>query len=372
MYLKEIEIKNFRNLDEFHIKFNKKLNVIYGENGQGKTSILEAIYLLTITKSFRTNNEKFLLNYSKENFSINGNFYSDSNEELSLRLYYSNNEGKHIFFNKSRIEKFSTLIGKFPVILLSLEDLELTYGLPSNRRKFVDIILSQVSPIYLQALQYYKKALLNRNKLLYLIYEKKESIESVEAWNEQLIHYGTEIIKSRNKFINFLNSTIGQYYREVSKKEENIKVDYISNIISNVHETNDANIKNIFFEKLSLSIDKDILRQSTFIGPHRDDFGFNKNGQTIKFFGSQGENKTFLIALKLSENEYLKLRKSEKPIFLLDDIFSELDEYRINNLIDHLANSGQTFITTTAKDKFVSAQICDNDFFLIKNGCIEQ
>ena len=225
MKLKELSLSNFRNLNEQKVQFDKGLNILYGENGQGKTSILEAIYFLAISKSYRAKSEKIVLQFDKEFFDIKGIFANVENVDTSIRIFYSQKDGKNVFVNDNRLEKFSEIIGITPVILLSLEDMELTYGVPSNRRRFIDILLSQINPIYLNALQNYKKSLLQRNKHLSLIYEKRENVNSLFPWDEQLIHYGSEIIKYRISLIEYLNDKISYYYRSLSDNNEKISLE---------------------------------------------------------------------------------------------------------------------------------------------------
>jgi DNA replication and repair protein RecF len=370
MYLEKLYLNNFRNISNEELKFDKNVNIFFGENGQGKTSILESIYYLSISKSFRVNSEKITLQHSKEYFNIKGKYNTKNNNDIFIRLFYSIKDGKNIFLNENKIEKFSEIIGIVPTVLLSLEDLELTYGVPANRRRFLDILLSQVSPLYLQALQNYKKSLLQRNKLLSLINDNKESKKALFPWDEQLVQYGVEIISSRLKIVEYLNTKIAQYYKIISDKNENISINYKSNLIKKLEKVDIDKLKNKYFELLSLDIENDILRQTTLIGPHRDDVEFLKDDHLIKSFGSQGENKTFLIALKFVESEYLKEKKNESPVLLMDDIFSELDSKRNNNLVKYIKNIGQIFITTTQRDKFKNSYLKDSNYIEIRNGAV--
>lgn len=372
MKLKELSLSNFRNLNEQKVQFDKGLNILYGENGQGKTSILEAIYFLAISKSYRAKSEKIVLQFDKEFFDIKGIFANVENVDTSIRIFYSQKDGKNVFVNDNRLEKFSEIIGITPVILLSLEDMELTYGVPSNRRRFIDILLSQINPIYLNALQNYKKSLLQRNKHLSLIYEKRENVNSLFPWDEQLIHYGSEIIKYRISLIEYLNDKISYYYRSLSDNNENISLEYKSKITINNKIKNQNEIKNRFSDLLKAEINIDLQKQSSTIGPHRDDIQFYLDNKLIKSFGSQGENKTFLIALKFLEGCYIKKETKKKPIFLMDDIFGELDGYRIERLAKQISTFGQTFITTTDKKKFTNTVYNDINYIKVKNGNITQ
>ncbi len=367
MHIKKIQIENFRNIANEEIEFDKNINIIYGENGQGKTSLLEAIYFLAITRSFRINSEKIALQQSKEYFDLKGRFNTDTSNEVDIRLFFSLKDGKNVFLNENKLQNFSELIGVIPTILLSLEDLELTYGVPANRRRFVDILLSQTSPVYLHALQKYKKSLQHRNKLLTLINEGKSNKKALFPWDEQLIANGVEIILSRQKFIEFINKKITEYYRFISKTNEKISGSYVSNISKNL-DADQAELKEQYHDNLSGNLNADIERKNTSVGPHRDDFNFLKDGNFLKYYGSQGENKTFLIALKFVESEFLKQHLKENPVFLMDDIFGELDDNRIARLLDFTNTIGQTFITTTLKAKFKDTSLKSNNYIHLKNG----
>ena len=372
MKLNKISITNFRNIQKQNIEFDKKLNIFYGENGQGKTSILEAIYFLSISKSFRTKSEKIVLQFEKDLFDIKGYFTDRNDREILIRVFYSLKDGKNLFLNENKLNKYSEIIGISPVILLSLEDLELTYGIPSNRRKFIDILLSQVNPLYLHALQNYKRSILQRNKHLNMINEKKESINSLFPWDKQIVEYGSEIINYRLKLIEYINESISNYYRLISKKHESIKVEYKSRITNKFENPNLDLINEKFNELLKSELNTDLQKQSSTIGPHRDDIQFFMNDNLIKSFGSQGENKTFLIALKFLEGDYIKTKIKCEPIFLMDDIFGELDSKRVERLTEHISTLGQTFITTVSKSKFSESNSNKINFINIKNGCVIQ
>ncbi len=352
MYLSKIELTNFRIFKNFKATFDPRVNVIYGSNGQGKTSILEAIYFSVITKSFKTKTDQTVINNEKDFFDIKGYFYNSENILSEQRVYYSKKEGKHAFVNQEKIKNFSYLVGLFPTILLSLEDLDLTYGMPASRRKFLDILLSQLYPSYLFALQKYKKCILQKNKLLSFDDYPQKS-EEIEIWNKQLAESGSEILFYRLAFIRFLNKNISTSYNQISKKLEDIKIKYNSTV-QDIIELKKGEIEPIFIEALKKNKKNEIKRQTSIIGPHRDDIDFLKDGFPFKSHGSQGENKSFLIALKLLAAKYIFDITAKNPILLLDDIFGELDTFRIENLLKIILNTGQTFITTTDEKKVTS------------------
>ena len=373
MILENLQITHFRNIEKETIAFDSRVNILFGKNGQGKTSVLEAIYLLAITKSFKAQSDKIFLQHSQNYLDIKGGFKSAKGNRIEVRYFYSEKDGKNIFLNSNKVEKYSDLIGLIPVVLLSLEDFELTYGVPANRRRFLDILLSQVHPLYLSALQNYKRALAQRNKLLTLIKENKEPPYSLEPWDEQIVKYGSEIIRHRITFIEFLSQKLAANYRKISSlNNERIEVTYKSNIGDELQKKTQQEIQEHFSRQLKEQINGDIQKESTTTGPHRDDLIFKKNGFPFKSYGSQGENKTFLIALKLVESEYVLQNAKEEPLLLLDDIFGELDENRIGHLIDFIADIGQTFITTTVRHKFENARLNRQNFFEVNDGRIVQ
>ncbi|HID39886.1 MAG TPA: DNA replication/repair protein RecF [Calditrichaeota bacterium] len=373
MILEKLQITHFRNISKESILFDKKVNILYGKNGQGKTSFLETIYILALTKSFKAHSDKIFLQHSQNFLEIRGDFISEKRNNIAIRYYYSEEEGKNIFLNGNKLDKFSDVIGMVPVVLLSLEDFELTYGLPAYRRRFLDILLSQVHPLYLNALQNYKRSLAQRNKLLTLIKETKEPPSSLEPWDEQLVKYGSDVVYYRIVFVDFLNQRLVKNYRSISYiNEESIDVEYKSNIAGKEKMSNRDKIRERFAAQLIKNRGYDIYKESTSIGPHRDDLVFLKNGYPFKTYGSQGENKTFLIALKLIESEYVLQNAKEGPLLLLDDIFGELDEYRIGHLIDYITEIGQTFITTTVRNKFQNNRLRETNFLEVQNGGVLQ
>jgi DNA replication and repair protein RecF len=351
MYLQNLTLKNFRVFSDIDITFNNGINIISGPNGQGKTSILESIYYLALTRSFRSTNDNNAIKYNDDYFRINGNISIKNNKNMKVILSYSINKKKNLFLNKKKVNKFSSYLGKIPCVLLTLNDLKLTMGLPSNRRYFMDILLSQVSPIYLQNLKTYKKIVQQRNKLLNENTEKHD-LEQIEVWNKQLIEYGSYIINDRINFIEFMNKKINEYYHKFTVFKENISVNYKSSFKINNKSDSLQDIKKKFKEKLIKYklIEKE--KRTTIIGPHRDDIEFLKDNKSFKEYGSQGENKTLIIVLKILEWLYVTNQNKKTPLMLLDDIFGELDRSRINGLLNFLDGIGQSFITTTIKNKF--------------------
>jgi DNA replication and repair protein RecF len=245
----------------------------------------------------------------------------------------------------------------------------LTYGLPSARRRFLDILLSQLYPGYLQNLRNYKKCITQKNKLLNT--DNAIDDKDINIWNQQIITYGSEVIFQRRRFIDFANQIISQFYKKISDKDEQIKIDYNCTIQYHESEPVLSEIKEAFNFVLKRSIDSEIKRKTCLFGPHKDDLDFLKNGYLFKSHGSQGENKSFLIALKTVESHYIQQISNKIPLFLLDDIFGELDSSRVENLVRLINNEGQTFITTTDLEKFKNIFPESCKFIFLKDHMIQ-
>jgi len=351
--LRRLDLTNFRLFNLLYLEFEDGINIITGRNGCGKTSILESIYYLALTKSFRTSQDFQIIKHNENYFSITGYIDTKSENKKLLRIYYSVKEGKHMFFGNKEINRYSDYIGFIPCVLLKPDDIKLALGAPSNRRKFMDILLSQLSPVYLEDLRMYRRVLVQRNALL--LSEDYSNIgNQIDIWNGQLIDHGSRIIEKRLAFINFLNKNLESYYNNFTDKNDSINVEYHSTIVGEKKVVTLSDIKSLFDKKLSMLYKYEIYNKSTAAGPHRDDIFFYKNRRFFKDYGSQGENKSLIIALKLIEWNYLSQTHVARPVLLLDDIFGELDQIRMKGLLRSLKNVGQTFITTTMLDKFSS------------------
>lgn len=368
MFLKAINVKNIRVFENLEIEFNNDLNIIYGLNGQGKTSLLEAIHYLSLTKSFRVNKDSIVMRSESDFFDVSGNFLDQNDSITKLRIYFSGNEGKHAFINSNKVKLFSELVGMFPLVLLSLDDLELTYGVPAYRRKFLDVLLSQLYPGYLHNLRNYKQSVSQKNKLLSA--EKNIDKEELDVWNKQLVSYGSEVLQQRVKFIEFSNKHISSKYVDISNKNERIQIKYNSTVPGICAESSIDEVKKLFSEILNVSHMNEIRRKVSLFGPHKDDLGFLINDFPFKSHGSQGENKSFLLALKMVEGDYIKQVSNKRPLCLFDDIFGELDNKRIENLIGLIKNQGQTFITTTEINKFKNLDLGNKKYFHIHDHAI--
>jgi len=349
MILKELEIENFRLFPYLKIEFSDGINIISGLNGQGKTSILESIYYLALTKSFRTSNDHQVISYNKNHFNIKSDFLYGDSDRKNIRIFNSQSDGKHLFINGKEVLKFSEYIGTVPCVTLSLDNLKLTLGGPLERRRFLDILISQISPVYLEDLKLYRRTILQRNSLL--ASENKDTIKNqIHIWDEKMVEHGSRIISQRLQFIDFLNQHISDHYNKISSSQDLINVEYKSSL----EEYKRTKISEVFYRKLKQVFEYEFERKKSVIGPHRDDIHLFKDGKVFRDFCSQGENKTLVIALKFLEWQYISKERKIKPILLLDDIFGELDEIRMHGLLEFLELIGQAYITTTMQDKFDS------------------
>lgn len=335
MYIEEIKLENFRNYSLEKIEFNKNTNIFYGDNAQGKTNILEAIYFATLGKSFRTNKEKELINDKEKTAKIEIKFIKN-NTEKKIKANIDNK--KSFFINDIPIKKLSELVGNLNIVLFTPEDIEILRNEPIKRRKFLNVMISQLRPKYVYLMSEYKKILDERNNYLKQIkYENKEK-ELLDIWNEQLVAIGKKIYEYRKEFIKKINEKINIIHKKTTENKEEINLKYISNVNPDLYKI-----------KLKENENIDIQKGYTSIGIHRDDFEIYINKKNVSIYGSQGQQRSSIISLKLAEAEVVYDEIGEYPILLLDDFMSELDKKRINGFIENIKNN-QVLITTT--DKF--------------------
>ncbi len=343
MILSSIRLKNFRSHKDTKLDFSDELNYIIGGNGQGKTTILEAIYYLCTTKSNNSKTDSDIVRFEEIEFEIDGYFRNST--ESSIRIFYSQEENKkYIFQNSKQISRAADVIGKFPVVLLTPTDHAITQGSPNERRRFVDSVISQAGEIYLDLLLDYNKTLRQRSALFNLFKESRnyQLHEEICAWTKKLVQTGTEIIKRRKIFIEEFNLYIKESYKEIMEGFEIPKIYY-----SFLEGYAGAEIEEEFEKIISERKEEEIRRAANLVGPHRDEFVFEINGISLKSFGSQGQHKTFQAALRFAQFFYLKEKTGRTPLFLLDDIFGELDTNRSMKISRYLKNTGQAFITLT-------------------------
>lgn len=338
MYLKDLSLVNFKNYDSLDLELNQKLNCFVGDNGEGKTNILDAIYYLCFCKSFLNSVDRQNIKLNQDFFICQGSFVKNN---VVQKVYCGvKKTAKKVFKrNKKEYEKLSDHIGTYPLVIIAPSDRDLILEGSDLRRKFLDGISSQFDKAYLQTLIQYNKVLNQRNALLkFFAKERTYQAEQLEVWDEQLVSLGLELYAKRKKLAEELKPVFQKNYQWISGGMEEVELNYQSHLD-----------KQDFKSLLQQNIQKDIHRQFTTVGPHKDDLELLINGMPIKKFGSQGQQKSFLIALKLAQLEFLKQIMGQNPILLLDDVFDKLDEKRVKHLLS-LVNSnlfGQIFLTDT-------------------------
>lgn len=356
MKLVKLQLKNFRNHLDFQHSFSKNLTVFYGKNASGKTNLLEAIRLLSLSKSFRAKNDLELINWKCDFAQVMGIFKKGSVDQKTEVFITKKGESAQKIIKINEIEKkVSDLIGQFITVLFCPEDLNLIFFPPSFRRKYLDTILAQTDKNYYYSLLELRKILSNRNKLLFEIKEKKRNLSELDFWDKSLILLSKKIYQKRIFLINFLNSELSYFYNQISQNGQGLKLQYLPSFT--FHQSL-QNFEENFKKEIEEKREKEIKKAQTLIGPHRDDFKFLLSGKNLASFGSRGEVRSAILALKLSELSFFEkifststsiLNKPKRPILLLDDIFSELDERHKKSLAS-IVNLQQTIITTTEPD----------------------
>ncbi|TDX51765.1 DNA replication/repair protein RecF [Orenia marismortui] len=366
MYLSQLYLKNFRNYNQEHLKFNKNINLIIGSNAQGKTNVLESIYFLGTASSHRTNIDSELVNWKEDGLYLKGELIKN-NQEIQLEISLMGRK-KEIKVNSNSLQRINDLMGYLNIVIFSPEDLNLVKGSPSLRRKFINIEISQISSYYRHLLGKYGQILKHRNNLLKDIRDKKSPKEMLEVWNQQLIDLGSKIIKKRLESLNKLGILARLMHRKITDGLESLELKYDTELEIDSNSLEEE-IKSSFKLKLKEKEDNEIYRGVTTIGPHRDDISLIVNNIDIRKFGSQGQQRTTALALKLAELEFMKGETGEYPILLLDDVFSELDINRRSQLLETIRDKIQTFITST--DLADLDQLKGNhQIFKIKNGSV--
>ena len=355
MIIKSLELADFRNYDSLHINFSGGTNILYGNNAQGKTNILEAIYLSATTKSHKGSKDKDVVNFYKEESHIRTYLEKDG-LDIRVDMHLRKNKSKGIAIDGHKIKKAAELLGLLNVVFFSPEDLSIIKSGPAERRRFVDMELCQLDQFYLYNLNHYNKIVNQRNKLLKDMYFNPSLRDTLNIWDSQLISFGSKIIERRQLFINQLNEIIFDIHKKLSGDREELVIKYEPDVMIKDYE-----------KILALNQERDIKLKQTSTGPHRDDFTFIVGNIDIRKFGSQGQQRTAALSLKLSEIELVKKMTNDNPVLLLDDVLSELDSNRQNYLLSTIGDI-QTIITCTGLDEFVNNRFEIDKVFHIENG----
>ncbi|MBE5932125.1 MAG: DNA replication/repair protein RecF [Lachnospiraceae bacterium] len=359
MVINSLALNNYRNYLSEEISFSDGINILYGDNAQGKTNVLEAIYMLATTKSHRTSKDKEIINFNSDEGHIKANI-NKRDIDYRIDMHLRRNKSKGVAIDRVPVKKTSQIMGMVNVVLFSPEDLTIIKDSPSERRRFIDMELCQLNKIYYSNLSSYNKILNQRNNLLKNIYYDKSQMDMLDVWDSQLVDYGIKIIKDRNNFIDKINEIIIDIHKKLTGDKENIVVRYDKNV--NEEE---------FARELCLKRDADLRYQSTQVGPHRDDISFYINDMDVKIYGSQGQQRTVALSLKLAEIELVKELIGDNPILLLDDVMSELDSSRRDSLLSSI-NDIQTIITCTGYDDFIKERLTIDKVYRVSKGIIQQ
>ena len=362
MQIKFLELQNFRNIDFLSAGFDPGCNIIYGENGQGKTNILESIYMCGFGKSHKNIREKDIIQYGFSESHIKAEFGSELNS-YRVDIHLRKNKSKGMALNRVPIRKFGDLYGNILVVMFSSEDLDIVRRSPLDRRKFIDMELCQIDPIYMDHLLRYNKILEQRRELFKSLDDKHDIHDfhsTLDIWDLQLCEYGSRIIRRREEFIRELNPIIFDIHSHITGGREKLQIKY-----------EPSTQESQFYENLIRNRDRDRFYKQTHIGPHRDDLSFYIEDHDLKAYGSSGQQRSCAISLKLSEIYIIEKIKKEKPVLLLDDVLSELDRNRQTQLIGSLRDV-QTIITCTGMDEFIEEQLGKVHRMHVENGKITE
>ena len=355
MVIEALDLQNYRNYELLGMTFSPQTNILYGDNAQGKTNILEAIYVAGTTKSHRAGKDREIIAFDSDEAHIKM-LVRRHNISHRIDMHLKKAKAKGVAIDGIPIKRAVDLLGIINIVFFSPEDLNIIKSGPAERRRFMDMELCQLDKIYVHNLVNYNKVLLQRNKLLKDIAFNPSLADTLDVWDEQLVSYGLELIKIRQRFVENLNGIIYDIHNRLSGNKEQLKLVYEPDVT-------EADFKT----KLASSRDRDITQKTTGYGPHRDDMNFLLGDMDVRKYGSQGQQRTCALSLKLSEIELVKSITGDTPVLLLDDVFSELDANRQNYLLDSISDV-QTIVTCTGLDEFINNRFHLDKVFYVTNG----
>lgn len=355
MIIESVYLEKFRNYESLELAFDPGTNIFYGDNAQGKTNILESVFLCGTTKSHKGSKDREMISFGEEEAHIRMKVRKN-NSPLNIDMHLKKNKSKGIAINGVPIRKASELFGIANFVFFSPEDLNIIKNGPSERRRFIDMELCQLNKVYLSNLSNYNKIINQRNKLLKDLSGNPSLADTLDVWDMQMVSYGKKVIEERTRFIELLNEIMDEIHQKLTGKKEKLYVDYEENVKAQEFE-----------EALRKGRERDIRMKMSLTGPHRDDIGFHTDKIDIRKYGSQGQQRTAALSLKLSEIELVKRTIGDTPILLLDDVLSELDSNRQRYLLDSIKNI-QTLITCTGLDDFIENQFQINRVFHVIDG----
>lgn len=368
MHIDQLKLKNYRNYEQLDVSFDDKINVIIGENAQGKTNLMEAIYVLAFTRSYRTPKEKELIKWESEFARIEGKI-TKRNRSYPLEIVISN-LGKKARLNRIEQKRLSDYIGALNVVMFAPEDLTLVKGPPQIRRRFIDMELGQIQPTYIHHLGQYQKILKQRNHLLKQMQRKPNQDDTVlQIITEQLVEHAAILLEKRFAFISLLRKWAIPIHYEISRTKERLEIIY-NPTIDVLEDADREKIEITYLSKFNDIRKNEIDRGTTLIGPHRDDLTFYINDKDVKVYGSQGQQRTTALSLKMAEIDLIHNEIGEYPILLLDDVLSELDDYRQSHLLSTIQGRVQTFVSTTSVDGIHHDTLKKAELYRVSNGII--
>lgn len=357
MIIKKLELNNFRNYETVSIELSEGINILYGDNAQGKTNLLEAMYMGCTTKALRAAKERELIRFGDEEAHLR--MYIRKNDiDRKIDMHLKKNKTKGVAIDGIPVVKAAEVYGMMNIISFSPDDLSIIKNGPAERRRFLDMELCQLDRSYMYNLASYNKALAQRNVLLKQISSNKELESTLQIWDEQIVKYGSYLIDKRKIFISELNEIAADIHKKLTNGEESLELLYVPDCTAD-----DISLK------LALNHEKDYLLKVTGVGPHRDDIEFRINGSDSRKYGSQGQQRTVALTLKLAEIELVKKKVGDNPVLLLDDVLSELDRNRQTQLLDSIDNI-QTIITCTGLQEFVNDRIKYDRIFRVTKGTV--
>ncbi|MBO8172181.1 MAG: DNA replication/repair protein RecF [Bacillaceae bacterium] len=368
MFLNHIELTHFRNYDQLRLSFDRNVTLFVGQNAQGKTNLLEAIFTLAMAKSHRTSKDRELIQWEQDFAVIKGEAsrkYSDPRLELQL-----SGRGKKAKLNGIEQRKLSDYVGALNVVMFAPEDLSIVKGSPSVRRRFLDMEIGQVSPAYLYHLSDYNKLVSQRNQYLKEIYLHKQKTDMLDVWNQQMAQLIVKILKKRWEFIDKINEWADAIHQNITNSSESLTIRYDQSIEMDPNMPENEAI-DVILDHFNTIQEKEIMRGTTLAGPHRDDLSFFINQINVQQFGSQGQQRTTALSVKLAELELIHEEVGEYPILLLDDVLSELDESRQSHLLDTIQGRVQTFVTTTGVEGLRHQTLENATVYRVKQGSIQ-
>ena len=357
MIIESLSLKNYRNYENLKLDFSDGTNIFYGNNAQGKTNILEAVYMSGTTKSHRTNKDLELIRFTEDESHIS-TIVRKNDISHKIDIHLKNNKSKGVAIDGIPIKKASELFGMINFVFFSPEDLNIIKNGPAEKRRFMDMELCQLNKVYLSDLANYNKIVIQRNKLLKDLFFRNDLADTLDIWDFQLCEYGQRIIQMREAFVERLNKIIFEIHHSLSGGKENLKIVYLKNCE-----------KENLLEQLKAAREKDLKLKTTSVGPHRDDLGFFFDEMDVRKYGSQGQQRCAALSLKLSEIELVKSTTGDTPILLLDDVLSELDKNRQNYLLNHIHDI-QAMITCTGLDEFVNCRFSIDKIFHVSDGIV--